>query len=210
MTLKSLLPLGLALAAAAAACGPAAPAPQPAAPPAAAMAAPAGAQPGEADAGEPAGLIIGNLRLSSDGLGAGMPGLHTNQSFRFGMPKAEIVAAVAQMRSWETPSEANGQCGAGPMEFTRFGKLTLNIQNGRFVGWSLDGPRGAEPIEEEYGLAIGTPRAEVFAIDSEEVRFETTARGVEFDAGGIHGLLSSNAPDATVTRLWAGISCQVR
>ena len=205
MTLKSLLPLGLALAAATAACSHAATAPQPAVPPAAAMAAPA-----EADVGEPAGLIVGNLRLSPDGLAAGMPGLHTNQSFRFGMPKAEIVAAVAAMRGWETQSEANGECGAGPMEFTRFGKLTLNFQNGRFVGWSLEGPRGSEPIEEEYGLGIGTPRAEVAAIDSDEVRFETTARGVEFDAGGIHGLLSSNAPDATVTALWAGTNCQYR
>jgi hypothetical protein len=200
MTLKSLLPLGLALAAVTAACSHAAPAPGPA----------AAAQSGEIAVSEPAGLIVGNLRLSSDGLAAGMPGLHTNQSFRFGVTKAEIVAAVAQMRSWETPSEADGECGAGPMEYTRFGKLTLNSRNGLFVGWSLDGPRETEPIEEEYGLGIGTPRADIAAIDSDEVRFETTARGVEFDAGGIHGLLSSNAPDAIVTALWAGTNCQIR
>jgi hypothetical protein len=205
MVLKSLLPLGLALVAATAGCSHAAPAPRPAVPPAAATA----AQPGEADVGEPAGLIVGNLRLSSDGLAAGMPGLHTNQSFRFGLPKAEIVAAVAQMRSWETPSEANGACGAGAMEFTRFGRLTLNFQNGLFVGWSLDGPRATEPIEEEYGLGIGTPRAELDPMDG-EVRIETTALGVEFDSGGIHGLLGSGAPDAIVTRLWAGTNCQVR
>ena len=204
MSLRT-FPIALALLAATAACSYRTPPPQSvaAAPPAAAAA-------GEAAAGDPAGLIVGNLRLSSDGLAAGMPGLHTNQSFRFGMSKAEIVAAVAQMRSWETPRETNGQCGAGPMEFTRFGTLTLNSRNGRFVGWSLDGPLGAEPIEEEYGLGIGIPRAEVFSMDSEEVRFETTARGVEFDASGIHGRLSSNAPDAVVTHLWAGTSCQLR
>jgi hypothetical protein len=205
MTLKSLLPLGLALAAATAAYGHAAPAPHPAVPPVAAAAVPA-----DADAGEPDDLIVGGLRLSSDGLGAGMPGLHTNRSFRFGMSKAEIVAAVTQMRSWETPSETNGTCGAGPMEYTRFGKLTINIQNGLFVGWSLDGPRGTEPIDEEYGLGIGVPRAEILSMDSDEVRFETTARGVEFDADGIHGLLSSDAPDATVAALWAGTGCRPR
>ena len=203
MTLKCLLPLGLALAAATGGCSH--PAPRPAVPPAAAT----DAQPGEADAGEPAGPIVGNLRLSSDGLAAGMPGLHSNRSFRFGMPKAEIVAAVAQMRSWETPSEANGQCGAGPMGFTRFGTLTLNFQNGLFVGWSLDGPRAAEPIEEEYGLGIGAGRDDLNPMDG-EVRIETTTLGVEFDSGGIHGLLGSNAPDAVVTQLWAGTNCHAR
>lgn len=198
MTLKSLLPLGLALAAATAACSHAA-----------ATAAPADAQPGETDAGEPDGLIVGNLRLSSDGLAAGMPGLHTNRSFRFGMSRAAIVAAIAQMRSWETPSEASGECGAGPMEFVRFGTLTLNIQNGLFVGWSLDGPRGTAPIEEEYGLGIGAGRDDLDPMDG-EVRIETTTLGVEFDSGGIHGLLSSNAPDAVVTHLWAGTSCHFR
>jgi hypothetical protein len=199
MTLKSLLPLGLALAAVTAACSHAAPAPQPA----------AAAQSGEVAVSEPAGLIVGNLRLSSDGLAAGMPGLHTNQSFRFGLTKAEIVAAVAQMRSWETPSERNGDCGAGPMEFVRFATLTLNIQNGFFVGWSLDGPRSAEPIEEEYELGIGTPRAEIDPLNGESI-VRTTTLGEEFDSDGIHGLLSSNAPDATVTALWAGTNCRSR
>ncbi|HVQ10126.1 MAG TPA: hypothetical protein VMS43_17005 [Allosphingosinicella sp.] len=209
MTLKFLLPLGLALAAATAACSHAAPAPQPAVPPTAATAAPADAQPGEADAGEPDDLIIGNLRLSSDGLAAGMPGLHTSRSFRFGMTKAEIVAAVAQMRSWETKTETSGECGAGPMEFVRFATLTLNIQNGLFVGWSLDGPRGTEPIEEEYGLGIGAGRAEIEPLNGESV-IRATTLGVEFDSDGIHGLLSSSAPDATVTHLWAGTNCHAR
>jgi hypothetical protein len=205
MISKSLLPLGLALVAATAACSHAAPAPQPAVPPAAA----AQVQPGEADAGEPDDQIVGNLRLSSDGLAAGMPGLHTNRSFRFGMSKAEIVAVVAQMRSWETKSETSGACGAGAMEFVRFGTLTLNIQNGLFVGWSLDGPRAAQPIEEEYELGIGTPRAEIDPLNGESI-IRTTTLGVEFDSDGIHGLLGSNAPDAVVTHLWAGTNCHAR
>ncbi|HEV7658970.1 MAG TPA: hypothetical protein VGO55_03910 [Allosphingosinicella sp.] len=199
MTLKSLLPLGLALGAATAACGHAAPAPQPA----------AAAQSAQVADSEPAGLIIGTLRLSSDGLAAGMPHAHTIQSFSFGMTKAEIVATVAQLRSWETPSETSGDCGAGPMEFVHFATLTLNIQNGLFVGWSLDGPRSAEPIEEEYELGIGTPRADVDPIQGDSI-IRTTALGVEFDSEGIHGLLGSNAPDATVTALWAGTGCRSR
>jgi hypothetical protein len=204
MTLKSLLPLGLALAAATVACSH--PAPQPAVPPAAATA----AQPGEADVGEPDdGLIIGALRLSSGGLAAGMPHSHTTRDFPFGMSKAEIIAVVAQTRNWETKSETSGQCGAIPMEFVHFGTLTLNIQNGLFVGWSLDGPRSAEPIEEEYELGIGTPRVEVDPVHGESI-IRTTTLGEEFDSDGIHGLLSSNAPDAVVTHLWAGTDCHAR
>jgi hypothetical protein len=197
MTLKSLLPLGLALVAATAACSAVTPAP-------------ADRHSGEAPVNARAGLNGQELRLIAGGLASGTPGLHTNRIFEFGMPKAAIVAAVAAIRGPATGSDANGECGAGPMEFTRFGTLTLNFQNGRFVGWSLDGPRAAQPIEEEYGLGIGTPRAELTDGDAGEARIETSPLGVEFDADGIHGLLDSNAPEAIVTALWAGTNCHFR
>jgi len=193
--LKSLLPL--ALVAASAACSYATPPPQSA---------------GQvAEYANPrAGLNGQELRLISGGLASGTPGLHTNRIFEFGMARAEIVAAVAAIRSPATGSEANQECGAGPMEFTRFGPLTLNFQHGRFVGWSLDGPASAQPIEEEMGLGIGSARAHLTDGDAGEARIETTTLGVEFDAGGIHGLLGSDAPDAVVTHLWAGTDCQFR
>lgn len=200
MTLKFLLPLGLALAATTAACSYGPPPPQPA----------AAAQSGDASVNPRTGLNGRELRLIAGGLASGTPGLHTNRIFEFGMPKAEIVAAVAAIRGPATGSAANGECGAGPMEFTRFGTLTLNFQGGRFVGWSLDGPRATQPIEEEYGLGIGTARAHLTDGDAGEARIETSTLGVEFDAGGIHGLLSSDAPDAIVTSLWAGTNCQFR
>ena len=186
MTLKSLLPLGLALVAATTACSYATPAPQP-----------AGALSGEDSVRARAGLNGQELRLIPGGLASGAPGLHTNRIFEFGMPRAEVVAAVAAIRGRATGSDANRECGAGPMEFTSFGTLTLNFQNGLFVGWSLDGPPGAQPIEEEYGLGIGTTRADLTDGDRDDAD-ETSTLGVEFDAGGIHGLLGTNAPDAVV------------
>jgi hypothetical protein len=185
MRLKFLLPLGLALAGAAA----------------------AAAQPGEPSAGARAGLNGQELRLIAGGLASGTPGLHTSRVFEFGMPRAEIVAAVAAIRGPATRSDTNEDCAAGRMEFTRFGPLTLNFHSGRFVGWSLMGPRAAPPIEEEYGFGIGTPRAALSDGDAGEARIERTLLGVEFDAGGIHGRLGSDAPDAVVTFLWAGTDC---
>lgn len=200
MTLKSLLPLGLGLAlvAATTACSYATPAPQSAV-----------ALSGEDSVRARAGLNGQELRLIPGGLASGAPGLHTNRLFEFGQPKAVILAAVAAIRGPATGSDGNGECGAGPMDFTRFGTLTLNFQNGRFVGWSLDGPPAVPPIEEEMGLGIGTARADLDG-DREPARIETSTLGVEFDAGGIHGLLSSSAPDSTVTHLWAGTNCQFR
>lgn len=186
MRLKVLLPLALALAGATAV---------------------AAAQSGEEDVISRAGLNGQELRLIASGLASGTPGLHTNRIFEFGMPRAEIVAAVAAIRGPATGSDANEQCGGDRMEFTHFGPLTLNFYSGRFVGWSLMGPRAAQPIEEEYGLGIGTPRAELSDGDAGEARIEETHLGVEFDAGGIHGRLGSDAPDAVVTFLWAGTGC---
>jgi hypothetical protein len=162
---------------------------------------------GAAYVNERAGLNGQELRLIAGGLASGTPGLHTNRIFEFGMPKAEIVAAVAAIRGPATGSETNQSCGAGPMEFTKFGPLTLNFQNGLFVGWSLDGPPAAQPIEEEYGLGIGTLRDHLSGDDGEPARIETSTLGVEFEAEGISGLLGSDAPDAVVTHLWAGTNC---
>lgn len=157
-----------------------------------------------------AGLNGQELRLGSNGLLSGSPGLHSNAVFAFGDPRAEVVAAVAAIRGAPTGTGSNAECGAGPMEFVRFDGLTLNFQHERFVGWSVDPPAGAQPLQDEWGLGLGTPRANLTDADQEAATIETSTLGVEFDAGGIGGLLSSDAPDATVTTLWAGTNCQFR
>jgi hypothetical protein len=186
------------------------PIPPPARRAAAATTAPANAQSDGDHVNPRAGLNGQELRLIAGGLASGTPGLHTNRIFEFGMPKAEIVAAVAAICGPPTVGNANYECGAGPMEFTLFGPLTLNFMNGRLVGWSLMAPRAAQPIEEEYRLGIGTARAHLGGDDGEPARVEETVLGTEFDAGGIHGLLGSDAPDGVVTYLWAGTDRQFR
>ncbi len=174
-------------------------------------AAPAFAQDtGEAGVSARAGLNGQELRLISGGLASGAPGLHTNAILPFGRPKAEIVAAVAAIRGAPTGRDANGECGAGPMDFVHFDGLRLNFQHGRFVGWSVNPPAGAQPLQDEWGLGLGTTRASLTDGDQDPATIESSTLGVEFDAGGIGGLLSSDAPDATVTTLWAGTNCQFR
>ncbi len=157
-----------------------------------------------------AGLNGQELRLGPNGLLSGPPGLHSNAVFAFGMPRAEIVAAVTAIRGAPTGTGANAECGAGPMEFVHFGGLSLNFQEGRFVGWSVSPPAGARPLEDHSGLRLGTARANLTDADQPPATIETSTLGVEFDADGIGGLLSSDAPDATVTHLWAGTNCQFR
>ena len=148
-------------------------------------------------AAEPAAGSI--LRLSPQGLATAQPGLHSANLIAFDQPRAQVVAAVAAIRGEPTGTSENDQCGAGPMGFTEFGPLTLNFQQGRFVGWELSGAADP-PIEEEYGLGIGTSRADLEQSDQGPATIEESSLGTEFDFGGIGGLLSSDAPGASTVR----------
>ncbi len=149
------------------------------------------------------------VRLSGDGLTAGIPGLHANASFRFGMSRAEATSSVGDLVGGVSATGVSRACGARPLAFTRFDTLTLYFQNQRFVGWSLAGPRARRPIESEWGVGIGTPRSEIDSADSYPV-VRQTARGTEFEGDGMHGLLSGRGPDGRVTAIWAGVTCRGR
>jgi hypothetical protein len=101
-------------------------------------------------------------------------------------------------------------CGARPLAFARVGTLTLYFRNRRFVGWSLAGPRARRPVESEWGMGIGTPRSEISSQDLADPVFRRTARGTEFDADGMHGLLTGRGARARVSALWAGVTCRGR
>lgn len=150
------------------------------------------------------------LRLGGGGLTAGQPGLHPSNVYSFGVPRAEIVAAIAAIRGPATGEDANAECGAGPMQFTRFGTLTLNFQEGRWVGWSLAGPPASPPLQTDWDLGIGSPRAELDDGDNDQAEVSQTSLGTEFSVSDVHGLLSGNGANATVTNLWAGTDCAFR
>src|SRR3546814_18245165 len=45
------------------------------------------------------------------------------------------------------------------MEFTRYGAITLNFQDGKFEGWFLGNEPGADAYSTRSGIAVGTARA---------------------------------------------------
>jgi hypothetical protein len=149
------------------------------------------------------------VRLSGDGLTAGRPGLHAYASFRFGMSRAAATRRVSDLEGGVSATGVSRACGARPLAFARFGTLRLYFLNRRFVGWSLAGPRARRPFESEWGMGIGTPRSEIDSGEGEPV-FRRTARGTEFEADGMHGLLAGRGEGARISALWAGVTCRGR
>ena len=126
----------------------------------------------------------------------------------FGTPRDAAVAFVTELRGEPTEEPSSNMCPAGPMEFTKFGNLTLNFQGDTLVGWALDGEAEGAPITTPNGLTIGSTRAEVDA--APQVIFEETSLGTEFTADGADGVMSEDGPDGVVTNLWAGTPCIFR
>jgi hypothetical protein len=168
-----------------------------------------GSAPAQAQAGNP-DTQPSFVRLSGGGLAAGSPGLHSNANFPFGMSRAEATRRVAALSGGVSATGMSRNCGARPLAFARVGTLTLYFRNRRFVGWSLAAPRARRPVESEWGLGIGTPRHEISSQDVGDPVFRRTARGTEFDADGMHGLLTGRGARARVSALWAGETCRAR
>jgi hypothetical protein len=153
-----------------------------------------------APAAEPALAVVaerGGLRL---GEGEG-------RELRFGTAQAETLARLAPLG--QPPIRTTADCGAGPIQVGQWPNgLTLLFQEGRFVGWTVDGPAGSR-IRTRRGIGTGSTRAELEAAH-QGARVDESTLGTEFDAEGIGGLLESDAADAKITSLWAGTTCHFR
>lgn len=147
------------------------------------------------------------LRLLGGGLAAGKPGLHSYPVFTFGISRTEALQRVAALRG-RASAAGNSTCGAHPLNFARFGTLTLWFRNNRWVGWSLAGPAGRRPIQSEDDLGIGTTRDEIGDADRDQPVFRQTARGTEFVYDDMHGLLAGRGRQARIASLWAGTTCR--
>jgi hypothetical protein len=149
------------------------------------------------------------LILEGGGFSFAQPGLHPYRYIDFRLPRATAVRAVSMMRGRPTGSGRTLHCRGGPMDFTAFGALVLNFRQGRFVGWVLN--PGARPlIETDLGLGIGTPREQVGYGGEDLESTRNTPLGPQFEVSGIGGYLSSNRPNARVTRLYSGATCFAR
>ena len=127
----------------------------------------------------------------------------------FGLSEAQVAEALA-FRGPPAASGLNPECGAGPMTIVRWADgLGVHHQDGRFVGWALArGPTPEGAPTTAAGVGVGSTRAELEAAYA--ITVETTTLGLEFHAGGLHGLLDGAGAQARVTNLWAGTDCAFR
>lgn len=133
----------------------------------------------------------------------------------FGVPRTQAEDALARVAGKVDNRSANKECGAGAMEFTSYGDLTVNFQGDRFVGWYLAAKTGEHlpQYSTMSGISIGTSRAEaeksVTIVD-----FENSTLGDEFSIGAgpnqIGGMFSGRDNAAKVVSLFAGINCFAR
>ena len=191
-----------------AACQP--PAEAPADAPAATVAdAPATAPAAPAPASGPAYAPTEGL-LASNGVTFPNPGGRgTGLEVAFGRAEAEVIVTLTQFRGAAPTLSENGECGAGPLKFATWDDgLQLLFQNGAFVGWAAGSqtPRG---FRTNSGIGIGSTQAQLRAAHP-GVEIAVSSLGPEFGADDVYGLFSGSTPTATVTNLWAGVSCNFR
>jgi hypothetical protein len=142
-------------------------------------------------------------------LGAG----ESARAIPFGADETTVVTAIAKLRGKPSQSK-NEECPAGSINFAMFGGLHLLFQDGKFGGWSLSSAE-AGGIGTVNGIAIGSTRAALNnAFPANKIDPESTL-GTEFYTGGnaeggISGLLDGTGPNAKITNLWSGLSCNFR
>ena len=123
----------------------------------------------------------------------------------FSAERAEAEAALAGVLGQPQGRDENRECGAGPMQFTRYpGGFIANFQQDRLVGWFYD---EANPkVALENGITVGTPRERI-AASPEFLLIEGSTLGEEFALGeAVGGFLEGDK----VASLYAGVNCFFR
>ena len=133
----------------------------------------------------------GSIELSGSGIwGAG-------KQVAFGSDRTDAETLLAEVTRSAAEPTSNAECGAGPMEFSRYPYgLTLNFQDGKLAGWLLD--ESSSGFGLRSGPNIGDAQEEVLAragfaaiADStlgEEFYSEAEGLGGFFEAGKVASL----------------------
>jgi len=147
------------------------------------------------------------LSLAPDGLTLVLDSGSTRHA-NFGIGRDMAVPMISAALGKPTGTGRNEECGQGPMDMVDFkGGLTTFYMDGNFVGWDVDG-RDKGGYTTMAGIGIGSTLRELRGVMS--VTVEASTLGDEFSAGDMGGLLTSLKPDATITHIWAGSTCQFR
>ena len=130
-------------------------------------------------------------------------------TFAFGGDGGEVVDAVSAALGEPADESDIDECPAGPATGADWDEVQLVLQEGAFVGWSID---QGSTVALADGLAIGSTLQDVrdrypdVSVDPE------STIGIELysEAAGLSGIVTEDAPTGTVTSLWAGIVCIFR
>lgn len=149
-----------------------------------------------------------SVNLAPDELTLVLPG-GSARHLGFGVARGDAVRMISAALGSPIEEATNQECGAGPLAYATFRDgLSLYFQDGKFVGWDLDGRENGK-FTTANGIGIGATRKQLEASGSSVDVGETTI-GHEFMIGALSGLLSSPAPEGKVTNLWAGTTCIAR
>ncbi len=148
------------------------------------------------------------LALAGDGLMLVNTVSGSTRAVPFGTDAAQALDAIARVMGSPGERSTNADCGMGPLDFVAFQNgLILAIQDTRFAGWTVRPEPGAT-LQTMSGVGIGSTRRALDAAYAATVAQSTL--GVEFQAGGLQGVLSAEGPDAVIVAFWAGASCVAR
>lgn len=137
------------------------------------------------------------ISLDAQGIQPTVSGLRID----FGRAQVGVIDTVSRLLG-EGPDEivTSAECGPGPITAAAWENgLTLNFQDGAFVGWVNTDP----DLAVAGGFRAGQPRLEM-----PPVSFQITSLGTEFARSDIAGLLTEG--DAAIRLLWAGRTCFAR
>jgi hypothetical protein len=155
-------------------------------------------------------LVNTALALTGDGLQFVVDdATGSTRSFSFGSEMLPVQESVTQIYGPPQASTLNAECPGGPLTITTWANgLAITTAEEEFVGWSVRPNTDSASLTTMAGIGIGSTLNELEDAYSVEI-FESSL-GVEFYAGQLVGLLTSTEPDAVITDLWAGEVCIFR
>lgn len=141
------------------------------------------------------------LVLAPDGL------IVDGQLVRFDVPRASAELAIGHVQGKQLGRGSSSECGAGTVDYTRYrDDLQLAFQDGKFVGWTINGGKSALRTNKDIG--IGSPRQSVDAAYPDAI-VDDSSLGLLFSTGDLVGIFDQDGIEGIVTDIWAGTVCLV-
>ncbi|QZD89778.1 hypothetical protein K3148_13415 [Qipengyuania aurantiaca] len=147
---------------------------------------------------------FGDTKIVVDANGVGAKG---EETLRFGSARSEVDASLVEAFGEQGEQSANGECGAGPMEFSTYGPLQVNYQDDRLVGWNL---QAGEGMATSDGVRPGTTPYALLKEERTVREMESTLPGEFHYTSADYGTIGGFAEDGRIVSLHAGVNCFFR